>query len=128
AAFDELRAVLLAEDRLRKPAALRLDHRRVEMRVRPARPIPALEERVDAALSALEEVKNVVLPFWGGDEERPALLVDQALRQVSFPDRPLEARGLVHDQPVEALAQQRDGVVRGLSADLGDPTGEITQH
>ena len=125
-ALDELGPVLLVEHAVREPRPLGLDQVTVEDWVGPARVVPAAPALVPA-LPAAEQVVEVPLALRRADQQRPALLVDQPLGQVALPDHRLQPGCLVHDQEVEALAEQRDRVVRRLRPDLRDAAAHVAQ-
>ena len=77
-------------------------------------PLPASPQLVEPPLAARS-----------GDEQRPSLPVDQPLGEVRLPDHRLHPSRLVHDDPVEALAEQRDRVVRRLPTNLREPATHV---
>ena len=97
--------VLLAENSFWEPGTFRLDHLRVEDGIRRARVVPRFE-LVVLSLAPAKEVVELTLALRRRDQERPSLLVDQALGKVALPDGRLEPRRLIHDQPIKALSKQ----------------------
>src|SRR5262249_13027742 len=123
-ALDELAAEFLSKDTLGQPRSLLLDQLRVQVGIGPRRQIPGLVVFI-VALSASEHFKEPPPPLGGRDHQRPATLVDQPLAEVALPDHRLEPRRLVDDEPVETLAEERDGIVGGLATDLADSAGHV---
>src|SRR3989442_1074253 len=108
--FKELSPKFLTEDPLGQSLTLRLDLLAAEKRVLPGGTVPALIFRV-LPLSTPEKVVEPAFALRCRYQERPTLPVDQALGEVALPNGGLHSRRLVDDHPVEALAEERDGVV-----------------
>src|SRR5438093_8087739 len=124
--FKELSPKFLTEDPLGQSLTLRLDLLAAEKRVLPGGTVPALVFRV-LPLSTAEKVVEPAFALRRRYQERPTLPVDQALGEVAFPNAWFHSRGLIDDHPVEALAEERDGVVGALPTDLTEPTRHVPE-
>src|SRR3989454_11594447 len=117
----------MTEDPLGQSLTLRLDLLAAEKRVLPGGTVPALVFRV-LPLSTAEKVVEPAFALRRRYQERPTLPVDQALGEVALPNAWFHSRGLIDDHPVEALAEERDGVVGALPTDLTEPTRHVPEN